>query len=135
LPNPCDFKTAFVGDTSIVLTPAAICNSTHSSIDALIGARWSVARRVAIPPLTSAIYHQWSYNLEGNLIGVPFRRGSRGTAATAPISRPPIIHCNASKVDSCDGLIFVSFCDDGRTAPRLLGADMRSWLDRTLNCR
>jgi len=27
LPNPCDFKTAFVGDTSIVLTRAAICNS------------------------------------------------------------------------------------------------------------
>jgi phenylpropionate dioxygenase-like ring-hydroxylating dioxygenase large terminal subunit len=24
------------------------------------------------------IYHQWSYDLEGNLIGVPFRHGIEG---------------------------------------------------------
>src|SRR5262245_34841038 len=78
LPNPCDWKTTFLGDMPVVVARAAdgalhafenrcahrgalLCLKTHGH-----------SREIA------CIYHNWTYDLAGNLTAVAFRRGLHG---------------------------------------------------------
>ena len=75
IPNSGDFKTTYIGDTSIIVT-----RDEDGSINALVnkcghrGARVCRAASGATTDFT-CLYHQWNYDLKGNLLGVPFRRG------------------------------------------------------------
>src|SRR5215469_15370877 len=83
IPNPGDFKANFVGDTPIVVTRGRD-GAIHAFVNRCAHRGALVCREMRGSSTTHVcIYHQWSYDLEGNLIGVPFRRGLEGKGGYA----------------------------------------------------
>jgi len=79
------------------------------------------------------VYHQWTYDLKGNLVGVPFKNGL-GNAAGLPSDFVPA-HNSLHKlqVASYCGLIFVSYAQDVEPLPDYLGTAMRAHIDHVFN--
>ena len=78
VPNPGDFVTSYVGLTPVVLNRgkdgalyAFVNRCAHRGAQVVREKRGNCANH-------TCIYHQWSYDLTGNLIGVPYRRGING---------------------------------------------------------
>ena len=89
LPKPGDFKATFVGDTPIVVSRdkdgslhAFVNRCAHRGALVCREARGNRASHVCV-------YHQWSYDLRGRLIGVPFRKGIEGKGGYPPTSIHP----------------------------------------------
>ena len=78
IPNVGDFKQTWVGDRPVIVTRSKdgeisvvenIC--AHRGV-AFCTQSFGNAKSFVCP------YHQWSYDLKGNLIGLPFRNGIKG---------------------------------------------------------
>src|SRR5207253_6312424 len=80
-------------------------------------------------------YHQWTYNLKGELIGVPFRRGLRGQGGMPADFVTSEHEIRKLAVAVRNGVIFASF--DHATPPLedYLGARMISYFDRVFDGR
>ncbi len=133
LPDPGDFKTTFVGDTPIVVTrdqegtlQAFVNRCAHRGALVCRELRGNRATHVCV-------YHQWSYDLKGNLIGVPFRKGIEGKggyAADFALSQHAL---HKLKVATYAGLIFVSCAEQVEPLPEYIGPTMRPWLDKVFH--
>src|SRR5216684_186679 len=88
LPDSGDFKTTFVGEMPVVvardLQGALRCFENRC---AHRGALLCLASRGNTKEIT-CIYHNWTYDLEGNLTGVAFRRGVRGQGGMPEDAKP-----------------------------------------------
>lgn len=70
-------------------------------------------------------YHQWVYNLKGELIGVPFRRGVRRQGGM-PLDFDPAAHgLRSLRVEEVNGVVWASFSEDAPPFREYLGA--RFW--------
>ena len=78
----------------------------------------------------TCVYHQWSYNLEDDLIGVPFCKGIKGKGGCGADFDPGQHSLHKLTIDSYQGLIFVSFARELHTLEDYLGPDMRPWIKR-----
>jgi anthranilate 1,2-dioxygenase large subunit len=78
----------------------------------------------------SCIYHQWRYDLEGNLFGVPFLRGLNGQAGMPADFERAANGLHKLRVQSYRGLVFATF--DAEVAPLAdyIGPVMRGYIDR-----
>jgi len=133
LPNPGDFKASFVGETPIFLTRDRD-GQPHGFVNQCAHRGALVCRLPRGNSTTHVcIYHQWSYDLEGNLIGVPFRHGIEGKGGYDAGFEKAEHGLQKLRVASYAGLIFVSFSAEAEPLEQYLGAEMCSWLDRTLN--
>jgi anthranilate 1,2-dioxygenase large subunit len=130
MPNPGDFKSTFVGDTPVVVTRnedrslsvwvnrcahrgAMVCRATRGNTKSHICA-----------------YHQWSYDTRGNLRGVPFRNGIKGSPGMPADFDPKEHGLQQLRVDSYRDLIFATFSDLAPMLNDYLGPKMRPGLDR-----
>src|SRR5258707_15093043 len=80
LPNPGDYKSTFVGATPVVVTrnddgslSAWVNRCAHRGAMVCRAARGNARTHICV-------YHQWSYDTRGNLRGVPFRNGIKGSS-------------------------------------------------------
>ena len=88
LPEKGDFKTTFVGEMPVVVTRdetgelrAFENRCAHRGALLCIKDRGN-AREFA------CVYHNWTYDLRGNLTGVAFRRGLQGKGGMPPDAKP-----------------------------------------------
>ena len=81
-------------------------------------------------------YHQWTYDLAGNLVGVPFRRGVKGEGGMPAIVpargawRPP-----ACRRRRGGGVVFASFAADMEPLEDYLGPEILADFDATFDGR
>ena len=75
IPNPGDFVRTVVGERSVSWSATRQATSTWSRTSAPIGACGSAGQRHGNTTGFVCPYHQWRYNLQGDLRGVPFRAG------------------------------------------------------------
>ena len=69
-------------------------------------------------------YHQWIYDLEGNLVGVPFRRGVRGQGGMPNDFDPSQFGLRRLKVEVVNGVVWASFSQDTPAFREYLGANL-----------
>jgi anthranilate 1,2-dioxygenase large subunit len=132
LAKPGDFKTTFLGDTPIIVTRgragrvnAMVNRCAHRGA---VVCREATGNRMA----HQCAYHQWSFNPEGDLIGVPFRKGIGGKGGYDENFVAADHGLIKLQVETYKGLIFV--CADPNVDPleQYLGELMLPWIDRLL---
>lgn len=130
IPKPGDYKSTFVGDTPVVVTRTDdgelacwVNRCSHRGAMVCRNARGNASSH-------ACVYHQWSFDQRGNLLGVPFRRGQKHMSGMPKDFDPKCHSLRQLKVESYRGLIFATFSDEAPTLPDYLGAEMRPWIDR-----
>lgn len=131
--NPGDFKSTFVGDTPVVLTRAE--DGTLAAWVNRCAHRGAMVCRLARGNATShnCVYHQWSYDTRGNLLGVPFRRGQKGAEGMPKDFKPADHGLRQLRVENYRGLVFGSFSDTVEPFSDYVGAPMRTYIDRVFH--
>jgi anthranilate 1,2-dioxygenase large subunit len=129
IPNVGDFKSTFVGDTPVVVTRTDDGFSCWVNRCAHRGAIVCRVKRGNAASHT-CVYHQWSYAANGDLQGVPFKRGQKGQAGMPTDFRNEEHGLRKLRVDSYRGLLFATFDETTPPLPEYLGAEMRPWIDR-----
>ena len=88
IPQPGDYKRTVVGRQSVLLVRgkdgrinAMINRCAHRGVELCQGPSGTVTEFMCP-------YHQWVYDLDGNLRGVPFRRGVKGKGGMPAGFRP-----------------------------------------------
>ena len=135
IPNPGDFTRSRLGMRDVVAVRGndgqvrVLLNScAHRSMQVCSANRGS-AKEFICP------YHQWTYDLEGKLLGVPFRRGFRGQGGMPQDFRPEEHGLKQLAVTSRHGVVFASFAKPNETLENYLGPTMLGWFDRVFSGR
>ncbi len=133
LPNTGDYKTTFIGETPVLITrddkgAVNVMQNRCAHRGALVcrEPRGNVRR-------LQCVYHQWTYNLHGKLLGVPFRDGVRGKGGM-PDSFDMAEHgLDALRVETINGLVFASFSATVEPLCAYLGPMVVANIERIFN--
>jgi len=139
VPNPGDFKRTVIGERSVILVRAddgslAVVENhcAHRGVR-FCQKEFGNARRFVCP------YHQWNYDLKGNLVGVPFRNGfiveGRKVGGMPPDFDMKAHGLTQLKVEAHNGVVFASFDHDVPPLRDYLGPDVMPWFERVFNGR
>ena len=80
-------------------------------------------------------YHQWTYDLKGNLIGVPFRRGVGGKGGMPPDFKMQEHGPRKLAVTSHRGVVFASYSDAMESLADYLGPEVMREFEATFDGR
>lgn len=112
IPNPGDFKRSNVGPTPVVVSRAKD-GSIHvfENRCAHRGAEFCQKLKGNCKEFVCP-YHEWTYDLEGNLMGVPFMRGVNKTGGMPKDFKKKNHSLTKLNVTTRNGVVFASYCDD-----------------------
>ncbi len=139
VPNPGDFKRTVIGERSVIVTRDAAGEiNVVENVCAHRGMKFCREKRGNRTDFHCP-YHQWNYDLKGNLQGVPFRRGVKqdGTVnGGMPKDFKPEDHgLTKLKVATRGGVIFASFDHDIESLEDFLGPEICAYFDRLFDGR
>lgn len=80
-------------------------------------------------------YHQWTYALDGRLLGVPFRKGLDGQGGMPDDFEASCNGLETLRVAERNGVVFASFSDDAEPFDEYLGPTMLEYFDRVFDGR
>jgi len=129
------FKSTFVGDTPVVVTRDAD-GALHGWVNrcAHKGALVCRASRGRVNDGNFVcVYHQWAYDAQGNLRGVPFRRGLKGEGGMAKDFDLAQHGLQKLRVSTLCGMVFLSFEVKAPPLEAFLGEAMCRLVRRIFN--
>lgn len=117
IPEPGDYLTTYLG-----ADPVIVCRSESGKVRAFLNSCPHRGNRVCLFDVgnTSTFrcsYHGWSFDTNGNLVGVPFIR----EAYFDGIDREGLGLVPVPRVEVCAGLVFGSWAAEGSTLEQYLG--------------
>lgn len=135
VPNPGDFRRTHVGDTPVVLVRdqdgdlrVIVNRCAHRGLE-FCREPVGNARAFVCP------YHQWTYDLRGTLLGVPFRHGVKRQGGL-PTEFDLADHGLPSlRVAERHGVVFASFDPETPSFEEYLGETMLHYFDRVFDGR
>jgi len=139
LPNPGDFKRTSVGERSVIVVRSAD-GEIHvvENRCAHRGVAFCRERTGSVKSFTCP-YHQWNYNLKGDLVGLPFRRGVKregqvqgGMPADFQLAEHGLTKL---KVARRGGAVFASFDHGVESFEDYLGPEVLHYYDRVFSGR
>jgi salicylate 5-hydroxylase large subunit len=135
IPNPGDFTRSMLGTREVVAVRGMdgavnvlVNRCAHRSMQ-FCSANRGTAKEFTCP------YHQWTYDLEGKLLGLPFLRGLRGQGGMPEDFRTEDHALERLAVTSRHGVVFASFAQPNQTLEEYLGPTMLGWFDRVFSGR
>jgi salicylate 5-hydroxylase large subunit len=135
IPKPGDYKRTFIGEKPVVAVRdregAIHCvenRCAHRGVQ-FCQKHLGNATEFMCP------YHQWTYDLAGNLIGVPFRRGVKKHGGMPEDFDPERHGLRKLKVATRHGVVFASFADDVEPLEVYFGETMLGLFDRVFDGR
>lgn len=133
--KPGDFKRTHIGDRPIVVTRdkdgevhAFVNRCAHRGVQFCREQRGN-AKEFVCP------YHQWTYDLQGNLLGVPFKRGVKKKGGMPPEFDTKQHGLQKLRVAVRGGVVFATFSDEVAPLEDYLGETMLGWFDRVFDGR
>ena len=135
LPNPGDFIRSHVGPTSVVVTRAK--DGSINVVENRCVHRAAEFCRELSGNVNEFIcpYHQWTYDLKGHLIGVPFRRGVGGKGGMPKSFNLAEHGLRRLNVTSHRGVVFASYRDDMESFADYLGPEVLHEFEATFDGR
>jgi len=135
IPKPGDFKSASIGERPVIVTRAED-GSVHVVANrcAHRGVRFCHQEYGNTENFTCP-YHQWVYDLKGNLLGVPFRRGIAGQGGMPKNFDRADNGLDTLQVHCQNGAIFASFSDTVAPFDSFLGTEMLGYFNRVFDGR
>ena len=135
VPNPGDFIRSNVGPTPVVVVRAADCSinvfeNRCSHRAAEFCRELSGNTKEFVCP-----YHQWSYDLHGDLAGVPFRRGVNGKGGMPADFNAAQHGLRRLNVTSHRGVVFASYVQDMEPLQDYLGPEVLKEFEATFDGR
>ena len=130
VPNPGDFKRSWVGDTQVV-----VVRDKDGSINVVEnrcahkGALVCWKNKGNTKDFTCP-YHQWNYDLKGNLQGVPLKRGALGKGGMPKDFDNAKWGLRMLKVHNRGGSIWASFDQNAPSFEEYCGPDVLGYVDR-----
>ena len=133
IPEPGDFVRTYVGTTPVVLNRAKD-GRLHAFVNRCAH-RGSLVAREARGNCTShtCFYHRWTYDLEGNLTGVPYRRGLDGMGGFAENFRMEDHGLQKLQVQTLYGIVFGTLHKEPPSLSTFLGNEVTERLGRLFN--
>ncbi len=135
IPNPGDFKRSRLGTREAVAVrnrdgavTVLVNRCAHRSMQFCMTNR-GTAKEFVCP------YHQWTYDLDGRLLGLPFRRGYKGKGGMPEDFDPAEHGLETLEVASRNGVVFASFAQPNETLETYLGPKMLGYFDRIFDGR
>ena len=139
IPNPGDYRRSVVGERSVIMVRAE-GGAIHvvENVCAHRGMRFCRERHGNKKEFVCP-YHQWSYALNGDLQGVPLRRGVRQDGQVKggmPADfDPKQHHLTQLKVAVRGGVVFASFDPEVESLEDYMGPTILGYFDRLFNGR
>ncbi|TMJ40640.1 MAG: Rieske 2Fe-2S domain-containing protein [Alphaproteobacteria bacterium] len=135
VPNPGDFIRSNVGPTPVVVVRAADCSinvfenrCSHRAAEFCRELSGNTKEFVCT-------YHQWSYDLHGNLAGIPFRRGVNGKGGMPADFNAAQHGLRRLNVTSHRGVVFASYVQDMEPLQDYLGPEVLKEFEATFDGR
>lgn len=135
LPNPKSFKTTSIGERNVIVTRdrngeihVVENHCAHRGVR-FCRKKFGQAKTLVCP------YHQWSYSLDGRLLGVPFRNGVKGQGGMPESFSLEDHGLRKLKVAVRGGVIFASFDHEVETFEDYVGSKVLAYFDRVFDGR
>ena len=132
LPDANTYVTSEIGDMPVVVT--------RNAAGAINAFENRCAHRGALLCLKSAgcareiacVYHNWTYDLEGNLTGVAFRRGVKGSGGMPSDARPESNAPRKLTLENYHGLVFGTLAQNMPPVEDYLGPEVAEKVRRVM---
>lgn len=135
VPNTGDFIRSNVGPTPVVVSRAED-GSIHVFENRCMHRAAEFCRELSGNAKEFVCpYHQWSYDLKGNLAGVPFRRGVNGKGGMPASFKTSEHGLKRLKVTEHRGVVFASYCEDMEPLADYLGPEILREFEATFDGR
>jgi salicylate 5-hydroxylase large subunit len=135
IPQAGDFKTTLIGNRSVVL-----CRDKSGVVNGFVnrcahrGVKFCREKFGNQKGFTCP-YHRWSYDLQGNLRGVPFAGGVKGNGGMPPDFDKAEHNLKKLHIAERNGVIFASFANNMPTLEDYLGETNTFYFDRIFDGR
>jgi len=132
--NVGDYKRAMIGERSVLMV-----RDKEGAINVLLNSCAHRGTEVCQKatgndgPVLRCPYHHWSYDLKGNLQGVPFRRGVKGQGGFPEDFDPSEHGLKRLKVETVNGAVFASFDHAAPPFAEYIGPVMMRYLTRVFS--
>ena len=132
IPAAGDYKTTTVGEF-----PVIVVRDETGGVNAMVNRCAHRGNLVCIEEAgnterLTCVYHNWTYDLRGNLASIAFERGIQGKGGMAPDFDRSSHGLQRLRVETCNGLVFGTFSDIVPPLVDYLGPEMRANIDRVL---
>lgn len=135
LPKPGDFKRTFIGDKPIIVVRDE-AGEVHVLENRCAHRGVQLCQEhLGNRPEFMCPYHQWTYNLKGELIGVPLRRGIRKQGGMPEDFDPKDHGLSKLRVAIRNGVVFATFSKEVEAFEDFVGEKMLALFDRVFNGR
>jgi anthranilate 1,2-dioxygenase large subunit len=135
IPEPGDFIRSYVGPTAVIVSRdeegeihVFMNRCSHRAAEFCRELRGN--NKEFVCP-----YHQWTYDLKGNLSGIPFRRGVGGKGGLPKDFDRAAHNPTQLQVTTRNGVIFASFSDQAPALEDYLGPRLLEEFDATFDGR
>jgi anthranilate 1,2-dioxygenase large subunit len=130
IPNSGDFRTSYIGDVPVIYDRDRQ-GTVHVMVNRCAHRGALVCREQQGNAATHVcIYHRWSYGLDGQLKGLPFRHGLKGKGGMDADFEPAQHGLQRLRVHVYRGLIFASFREDAEPLEDYIGSRILAHFDR-----